>query len=117
MDLYTKAAPHDYRGGSAPEDLPRRSALVGWNGAELSHPCKRLKALDKRYRTRYHMSMLENLAFLQANGLEEFVRQQDEKYRCARCGKLRTVHQEYCIHCATLEKANRKRKQAQRSRK
>lgn len=60
------------------------------------------------------MSMLENLAFLQANGLEEFVRQQDEKYRC---GKLRTVHQEYCIHCATLEKANRKRKQAQRSRK
>lgn len=74
----------------------------------LSYPCKRLKALDKRYRTRYHMSMLENLAFLQANGLEEFVRQQDEKYRCARCGKPRTVHQEYCIHCATLEKEKKK---------
>lgn len=29
------------------------------------YPCKRLKALDKRYRTKYHMSMLENLAFRQ----------------------------------------------------
>ena len=72
-----------------------------------SYPCKRLKALDKRYRTRYHMSMLENLAFIQANGLEEFVRQQNEKYRCARCGKLRTVHQDHCIYCAQMDKAYR----------
>lgn len=71
------------------------------------YPCKRLKALDKRYRTRYHMSMLENLAFIQANGLEEFVRQQNEKYRCARCGKLRTVHQDHCLYCAQMNKAYR----------
>ncbi|OUN17380.1 hypothetical protein B5G38_02325 [Gemmiger sp. An87] len=71
------------------------------------YPCKRLKALDKRYRTRYHMSMLENLAFIQANGLEEFVRQQNEKYRCARCGKLRTVHQDHCLYCAQMDKAYR----------
>lgn len=71
------------------------------------YPCKRLKALDKRYRTRYHMSMLENLAFIQANGLEEFVRQQNEKYRCARCGKLRAVHQDHCLYCAQMDKAYR----------
>lgn len=29
------------------------------------YPCKRLKALDKRYRAKYRMSMLENLAFVQ----------------------------------------------------
>jgi len=27
-------------------------------------PCKRLKVLDKRYRTKYHMSMIENLTLI-----------------------------------------------------
>lgn len=72
------------------------------------YPCKRLKALDKRYRTKYHMSMLENLALIQANGLDEFVRQQNERYRCSSCGKLRTVHQDYCLYCAAIAKAERK---------
>ncbi|MEE0709031.1 MAG: DUF3795 domain-containing protein [Gemmiger sp.] len=72
------------------------------------YPCKRLKALDKRYRTKYHMSMLENLALIQANGLDEFVRQQNERYRCSSCGKLRTVHQDYCLYCAAIAKADRK---------
>lgn len=72
------------------------------------YPCKRLKALDKRYHTKYHMSMLENLALIQANGLDEFVRQQNERYRCSSCGKLRTVHQDYCLYCAAIAKADRK---------
>ena len=72
------------------------------------YPCKRLKALDKRYRTKYHMSMLENLASIQTKGLEEFVRQQDERYRCSKCGKLRTVHQDYCLYCAAMDKAGRR---------
>ena len=71
------------------------------------YPCNRLKALDKRYRTKYHMSMLENLAFIQKNGLDEFIRQQNERYRCSRCGKLRTVHQDYCLYCAQMDKASR----------
>lgn len=72
------------------------------------YPCKRLKALDKRYRTKYHMSMLENLALIQTNGLDEFVRQQNERYRCSNCGKLRTVHQDYCLYCAAMDKAGRR---------
>lgn len=36
-------------------------------------PCKRLKALDKRYRTKYHMSMIDNLNFIKENGLEAFL--------------------------------------------
>lgn len=72
------------------------------------YPCKRLRALDKRYRTKYHMSMLENLAFVQTNGLEAFVRQQNERYRCSKCGKLRTVHQDYCLYCAAADRAGGK---------
>ena len=54
------------------------------------------------------MSMLENLAFIQTKGLEEFARQQDERYRCSKCGKLRTVHQDYCLYCAAMDKAGRR---------
>jgi hypothetical protein len=32
-------------------------------------PCHRLKDLDKRYRDKYHMSMIENLNFIKASGL------------------------------------------------
>ena len=71
------------------------------------YPCNRLKALDKRYRTKYRMSMLENLVFIQENGLDEFIRQQNERYRCSQCGKLRTVHQDYCIYCSQMDKASR----------
>lgn len=70
-------------------------------------PCRRLKALDRRYRAKYHMSMLENLAYIQENGLDEFIRQQEERYRCSRCGKLRTVHQDYCLYCAEMNKEHR----------
>ena len=37
-------------------------------------PCRRLKALDKRYRTKYHMSMIENLEFIREHGIERFLR-------------------------------------------
>ena len=71
------------------------------------YPCRRLKALDKRYRAKYYMSMLENLAYIQENGLDQFIRQQEERYRCSRCGKLRTVHQDYCLYCAEMDKKHR----------
>ncbi len=38
-----------------------------------SIPCKRLKNLDKRYNTKYHMSMLENLACIKEQGIDLFL--------------------------------------------
>ena len=43
-------------------------------------PCTRLKQLDKRYRTKYGMSMVENLEFIKQHGLGAFVKQQNAKY-------------------------------------
>lgn len=34
------------------------------------YPCKRLNPLDKRYRTKYHMSMLENLHYIKEKGMD-----------------------------------------------
>lgn len=43
-------------------------------------PCQRLNNLDKRYRTKYGMSMIENLKLISVKGIEEFLKQQKAKY-------------------------------------
>ncbi len=43
-------------------------------------PCTRLKNLDKRYRTKYSMSMIENLNYIEKNGIRAFIRQQLKKW-------------------------------------
>ncbi len=63
------------------------------------YPCRRLKALDKRYSTKYGMSMFENLAFIQGNGLEEFLRSEEKKWTCPECGSGLSVHRDYCLGC------------------
>jgi hypothetical protein len=54
------------------------------------YPCKRLKALDKRYRTRYEMSMIKNLEYIKVNGVRKFT--QKEKKRWQRGDKILCVH-------------------------
>ena len=65
-------------------------------------PCRRLKDLDKRYRSKYHMSMIENLAAIRNHGIERFLQQQNEQYRCAICGEALCVHRDECPACKTL---------------
>ena len=62
-------------------------------------PCARLRQLDKRYRTKYGMSMLENLASIRELGLERFVASERERWRCPECGGVVCVHRERCLYC------------------
>lgn len=62
-------------------------------------PCTRLKQLDKRYRTRYNMSMIENLENIKKNGIKDFVKQQNIKYKCSKCNGLICIHRGYCLGC------------------
>ncbi|MBN2851266.1 MAG: DUF3795 domain-containing protein [Clostridia bacterium] len=64
-------------------------------------PCRRLKNLDQRYRHKYGMSMLANQEAIKAFGLEQFIRNEQEKWTCASCGKLLSVHREVCQHCGS----------------
>ena len=43
-------------------------------------PCDRLKHLDKRYRTRYGISEIENLIFIRENGIKIFLEQERKKW-------------------------------------
>lgn len=65
------------------------------------YPCNRLINLDKRYRTKYGMSMIENLAYIKNHGLEKFLKNEKEKWKCKVCGSGLSVHRDFCINCKT----------------
>ena len=62
-------------------------------------PCKNLDRLDRRYRERYDMSMVENQKMLKTNGVEAFLAEQAERYRCPNCGAVVSVHDGKCYSC------------------
>lgn len=63
------------------------------------YPCKRLLDLDKRYRTKYHMSMLENLEFIKEYGMERFLEKEEAKWLCPECGNVISCHNGLCLNC------------------
>jgi len=63
-----------------------------------SYPCTRLKQLDKRYRTKYNMSMLENLENIRKLGIRKFVRNEKKRWAC-KCGGVINVHKGVCFEC------------------
>lgn len=62
-------------------------------------PCKRLKTLDARYRTKYHMSMIENLEFIKEHGMEVFLKKEESSWKCDQCGQTICCHNGLCLHC------------------
>ena len=65
-------------------------------------PCRRLKQLDKRYRTRYRMSMLDNLAAIRKDGIRAFVQSEREHWTCTACGGTIDVHHHCCSVCGKV---------------
>ena len=62
-------------------------------------PCENLEKLDKRYQEKYDMSMIKNLEFIKENGINLFLKQQEEKYKCPNCGGVICVHNKKCYNC------------------
>lgn len=64
-----------------------------------SFPCKRLKSLDKRYSTKYRMSMIRNLGSIRDEGMEVFLDKEAEIWKCAECGGIICCHNGLCLNC------------------
>lgn len=71
----------------------------GLQGMEAAHcgvcgkfPCSRLKQLDKRYREKYGMSMVDNLNQIKTEGMDAFLAGQITKWSCPSCGGFKCVH-------------------------
>jgi hypothetical protein len=65
-------------------------------------PCDRLKNLDKRYRTKYNMSMLENLEYIRKHGIRKFVKRENIRWTCTKCGGKINVHRGNCVECGKI---------------
>jgi hypothetical protein len=62
-------------------------------------PCTRMKQLDKRYRSKYNMSPIENLRNIKELGKRKFIEQEKERWTCSSCGHIICVHRQTCDHC------------------
>jgi hypothetical protein len=73
------------------------------------YPCRRLKHLDKRYRTYYRMSMIENLENIKEHGMKAFLKKEAAKWRCPECGGVISCHNGICFSCG-LERLKAKKR-------
>ena len=71
-------------------DVLKKSKMKFCSDKCEKFPCRRLKDLDKRYRAKYGMSMLDNLNVIKNKGIREFLKQQKKKYQ--KGDKILCVH-------------------------
>ena len=62
-------------------------------------PCRRLRQLDLRYRTRYRLSPIANLEAIRELGLRKFVAREKTRWKCPACGATLCVHRPACLRC------------------
>jgi hypothetical protein len=77
----------------------RATAPAGYCSECEAFPCRRLKQMDVRYRTKYGMSVIGNLERIRDDGLEAFVESERERWTCPGCGAVICVHKPLCIYC------------------
>lgn len=63
------------------------------------YPCDKIRHLDKRYRGKYHMSMIDNLNYIKVNSLDKFLLMEANKWTCKSCGAILTCHRDNCLKC------------------
>jgi hypothetical protein len=78
-----------------------KSAKSGFCYECTQFPCRRMKQLDKRYRTKYSMSMLDNLEYIKTHGMRSFISNEKKRWQCSKCGSLVSVHRKDCLACGT----------------
>ena len=118
-DLNKKGFHKKYCPGCIPrgencKHMARICSLVGEGKVRFcyeceDYPCKRLKSLDKRYRTKYNMSMIENLDVIKDKGMKAFLEKEEKKWTCPTCGGIKCCHAGFCLDC-DIDKLIRKKK-------
>jgi hypothetical protein len=63
------------------------------------YPCDWITHLDRRYRTKYAMSMCDNLERIRTSGVRRFLREEKERWTCSGCVQILTVHRPQCLSC------------------
>ena len=62
-------------------------------------PCQRLQQLDKRYRTKYRTSFIQNLETIKELGITTFLINEVIRWTCPDCGSTLSCHRNNCRTC------------------
>jgi hypothetical protein len=55
------------------------------------------------------MSLIENLESIRGNGLSEFLKKEEEKWQCLKCGETICCHNGICFNCSLDRLKNKKK--------
>ena len=61
--------------------------------------CENLAKMDIIYRTRYNMSLIENLNYIKEKGIDAFLEKEKQKHTCPTCGGVICNHTNRCYTC------------------
>ena len=65
--------------------------------------------MDKRYRLRYQVSLIENGIRIKAIGAKQFLLEEMQKWACTQCGGVVSVHSRLCSGCGkTMDEGAKK---------
>jgi hypothetical protein len=62
-------------------------------------PCDKLKKIDALYTKRYGTSFVGNLERMESIGVDAWLDEQREKWRCPACGGRLCIHDAKCVDC------------------
>jgi hypothetical protein len=62
-------------------------------------PCAELKRLEKRYKSKYGVSVIANLERIKTIGVKRFIEEEAAKWTCPECGSLLCMHKPQCVNC------------------
>jgi hypothetical protein len=65
-------------------------------------PCALVSRLEKRYTANYDVSVLDNLEQIRKNGIRSFVRRENKKWICSKCGEMLCMHKVRCLSCGHI---------------
>jgi hypothetical protein len=63
------------------------------------YPCKKIDNLDKSYKKRYQVSLVENSILVKEKGLEIFFERERTRWTCLECGGVISLHDQVCSEC------------------
>lgn len=62
-------------------------------------PCENMKKLEKRYSTKYHTSLIDNLMSIKENGIDKWLAGEESRWKCKKCGGTVSIHTHTCFDC------------------
>lgn len=76
-----------------------KSSQFSFCGDCKDFPCVKIVKIDKRYRTKYGMSMIDNLAKIKKLGVDQFMKIENTRWVCKKCGGQICIHNKKCYNC------------------